>query len=216
VRTPRRIQWPLVLWLTVVWVLLWGKVTAGNVLTGLAVGVVLCLAFPVPPLALELRLHPVGLARFAARFVADLTVAGLRTVRQILGPGPLPCAVLAVPLRSRGDLMLMATAVAVSAVPGSAVVELQRSTGTLFVHVMGSGGGSGGGPRAGTDAAAFDQARAEVRRLERLVVRAFGTRAEIAELTGPWPEGHPGNPGNPGDPGDSGGSGGKGGSGGGS
>lgn len=176
-RTLRRIQWPLVLWLIVVWVLLWGKVTAGNVLTGLAVGVVLCLAFPLPPLELELRLHPVGLARFAARFVADLTVAGLRTVRQILGPGPLPCAVLAVPLRSRGDLMLTATAVAVSAVPGSAVLELQRSTGTLFVHVMGSG--------ADTDADDYEQARAEVRRLERLVVRAFGTRAEIAELSGP-------------------------------
>ncbi|MEU6854655.1 Na+/H+ antiporter subunit E [Actinacidiphila alni] len=172
-RTLRRIQWPLVVWLIVVWVLLWGKVTAGNVLTGLAVGVVLCLAFPLPPLELELRLHPVGLARFAARFVADLTVAGLRTVAQILGPGPLPCAVLAVPLRSRGDLMLTATAVAVSAVPGSAVVELQRSTSTLFVHVMSS--------RA--DAASLEQARDEVRRLERLVVRAFGTRAEIAELS---------------------------------
>lgn len=170
-RTLRRIQWPLVLWLMVVWVLLWGNVTGANVLTGLAVGVLLCLAFPLPPLELELRLHPVGLLRFAARFLADLTVAGFRTVRQILGPGPLPCAVLAVPLRSRGDLMLTATAVAVCAVPGSAVVELQRSTGTLFVHVMGS------------DEAGTEQARADVRRLERLVVRAFGTRAEIAELT---------------------------------
>nr|WP_223187477.1 Na+/H+ antiporter subunit E [Streptomyces sp. CBMA29] len=171
----RRIQWPLVLWLAVVWVLLWGKVTAGNVLTGLAVGVVLCLAFPLPPLELELRLHPVGLVRFAASFLADLTVAGMRTVWQILTPSPLPCAVLAVPLRSRSDLMLTATAVAVCAVPGSAVLEIQRSTGTLFVHVMGS------------DSAGTDQARAEVRRLEELVVRAFGTRAEIADLTAPEP-----------------------------
>ncbi|MBD0738173.1 Na+/H+ antiporter subunit E [Streptomyces sp. CBMA29] len=175
VRTLRRIQWPLVLWLAVVWVLLWGKVTAGNVLTGLAVGVVLCLAFPLPPLELELRLHPVGLVRFAASFLADLTVAGMRTVWQILTPSPLPCAVLAVPLRSRSDLMLTATAVAVCAVPGSAVLEIQRSTGTLFVHVMGS------------DSAGTDQARAEVRRLEELVVRAFGTRAEIADLTAPEP-----------------------------
>lgn len=164
-RTPRRIQWPLVVWLAVVWVLLWGKITAANVLTGLLVGVVLCVAFPLPPLELELRLHPVGLARFAALFLADLTVSGLRTVWQILGPAPLPCAVLAVPLRSRGDLMLTATAVAVAALPGTAVLELQRSTGTLFVHVMG-----------------FDEggtAQAGVQRLERLVVRAFGTRAEI-------------------------------------
>jgi multicomponent Na+:H+ antiporter subunit E len=173
VRTLRSIQWPLVFWLVVVWVLLWGNVTVGNVLTGLAVGVVLILAFPLPPLELELRLHPVGLVRFVVRFLADLSVAGLRTVWQILGPAPLPCAVLAVPLRSRGDLMLTATAVAVCAVPGSAVLELQRSTGTLFVHVMGS------------DSAGTEQARADVQRLERLVVRAFGTRAEIAELTAP-------------------------------
>ena len=170
-----RLPWPLVCWLTVVWVLLWGKVTAGNVISGLAVGVLLCLAFPLPPLDLELRLHPVGVVRFAARFLLDLTASGLRTVWQILSPAALPCAVLAVQLRSRGDLMLSATAIAVSAVPGSVVLELQRSTGTLFVHFM----GYGTGPTA-TEA----HARADVRRLERLVVRAFGTRAEIAELDG--------------------------------
>ncbi|WP_433889580.1 Na+/H+ antiporter subunit E [Streptomyces sp. CA-111067] len=171
-----RLPWPLVCWLIVVWVLLWGKVTAGNVLSGLVVGVLLCLAFPLPPLDLELRLHPAGIVRFAARFLFDLTVSGLRTVWQILSPGPLPCAVLAVPLRSRGDLMLTATAIAISAVPGSVVLELQRATGTVFVHFMGYGTGP-----AATEA----HARADVQRLERLVVRAFGTRADIAALDGP-------------------------------
>lgn len=166
-RTLRGIEWPLVGWLVVVWVLLWGNVTAANVITGAVVAVVLCLAFPLPPLSLGLRIHPVGLARFTVLFLLDLTVSGLRTAWQSLSPGPLACAVLAVRLRSPGDLMLTATAIAVSAVPGSAVLEVQRSTATLFVHVM------------GVDS---ERARDGVRRLEALVVRAFGTRAEIAAL----------------------------------
>ncbi|MCM2419541.1 Na+/H+ antiporter subunit E [Streptomyces sp. RKAG293] len=166
-RTLRGIEWPLVGWLVVVWVLLWGSITAANVVTGLVVAVVLCLVFPLPPLSLGLRIHPVGLVRFAALFLADLTLSGLRTAWQTLTPAPLPCAVLAVPLRCSGDLMLTATAIAVSAVPGSAVLEVQRSTATLFVHVMGSD---------------IEEARDGVRRLEELVVRAFGTRAEIAAL----------------------------------
>ncbi|MDF9813411.1 Na+/H+ antiporter subunit E [Streptomyces sp. SPB162] len=166
-RTLRGHQWPLVGWLVVVWVLLWGNVTAANVITGAVVAVVLCLVFPLPPLILGMRIHPIGLVRFAALFLADLTVSGLRTVWQTLSPGPLPCAVLAVRLRCPGDLMLTATAIAVSAVPGSAVLEVQRSTATLFVHVM------------GVDS---EEARDGVRRLESLVVRAFGTRAEIEEL----------------------------------
>ncbi|NEA56357.1 Na+/H+ antiporter subunit E [Streptomyces sp. SID13666] len=167
VRTLRGIEWPLVGWLVVVWVLLWGSLTAANVVTGLVVAVVLCLVFPLPPLNLGLRIHPVGLVRFAALFLVDLTVSGLRTAWQTLTPAPLPCAVLAVRLRCSGDLMLAATAIAVSAVPGSAVLEVQRSTATLFVHVMGSD---------------IEEARDGVRRLETLVVRAFGTRAEIASL----------------------------------
>ncbi|MDJ0339976.1 Na+/H+ antiporter subunit E [Streptomyces sp. H10-C2] len=167
----RRPEWPLVGWLVVVWVLLWGSVTAANVSTGLIVAVVLCLVFPLPRLGLGLRLHPVGLVRFAAHFLTDLTVSGLRTAWQSLTPAPLPCAVLAIRLRCSGDLMLAATAIAVSAVPGSAVLEMQRSTATLFVHVMDSD---------------IEQARDGVRRLEVLVVRAFGTRAEIASLDEPY------------------------------
>jgi multicomponent Na+:H+ antiporter subunit E len=167
VRTLRGHQWPLVGWLVVVWVLLWGNVTVANVVTGVVVAVVCCLVFPLPPLRLGVRVHPVGLVRFAALFLVDLTVSGLRTARQTLSPGPLPCAVLAVRLRSPGDLVLTVTAIAVSAVPGSAVLEVQRSTATLFVHVM------------GVDS---EEARDGVRRLEALVVRAFGTRAEIGAL----------------------------------
>lgn len=166
-RTLRGIEWPLAGWLVVVWVLLWGSLTPANVITGLIVAVVLCLVFPLPPLGLGLRIHPVGLARFAVLFLLDLTVSGLRTAWQSLAPGPLPCAVLAVRLRCSGDLILTATAIAVSAAPGSAVLEVQRSTATLFVHVMGSD---------------TEQAREAVRRLEVLVVRAFGTRTEIASL----------------------------------
>lgn len=175
-RRPRVLQLPLVLWLAVVWMLLWGTASWANAITGVLLGAALCLLFPLPPLDIGLRLRPVGLARLLLRFSVDMARSGQRVTRQILTPGTLPSAVVAVPLRCRGDLLLAAMAVVVSAVPGSTVVELRRATATLFIHVLGA-----------SDQPAMDRARREVWRLEERVVRAFGTRDEIGRLTGDGP-----------------------------
>src|SRR6185312_12962774 len=44
----RALQWPAVLWLTVVWCLLWGEFTVGNVLAGVVVAVGVLVLFPLP------------------------------------------------------------------------------------------------------------------------------------------------------------------------
>ncbi|SCK56969.1 Na+/H+ antiporter subunit E [Streptomyces sp. WMMB 322] len=164
-------QWPTVLGLTVVWVLLWGTFSVADVVTGILVGLVVCVVFPLPPIETQVRLRPVGLLRFTVRFVIDMTVSTWRLNRYILGPRPPLCAVLAVRMRTPSDLMLTATSVAVAAVPGSNVLDVHRASGTLFVHVVGAGG-----------EAEWERARYEVLRLEDRVVRAFGTRADIAAL----------------------------------
>ena len=53
--------WALV-WLTVLWVALWGDVSIANVVAGIVVGTVVCLAFPLPPLRMHLRIRPHWLA----------------------------------------------------------------------------------------------------------------------------------------------------------
>jgi multicomponent Na+:H+ antiporter subunit E len=160
-----------VLGLTVLWVLLWGTLSVANVATGVLVGVVVCVIFPLPPIETRVRLRPVGILRFTVRFALDMVASSWRLNRYILGRQAPLCAVLAVRMRSPSDLMLTATSVAVAAVPGSNVLDVHRASGTLYVHVMGAG-----------DESERERARYEVLRLEDRVVRALGTRADIAAL----------------------------------
>ena len=53
----RSLQLPMLAWLTVVWVALWGDVSVWTVAGGLVVGTIGCLVFPLPPLRLDVRIR---------------------------------------------------------------------------------------------------------------------------------------------------------------
>lgn len=164
----------LIAWLTLIWVLLWSTLTWANVVTGVVVAVAVCLAFPLPGVDLGLRLHFWGILRLGTYLLYDMYTSAAKVTQQIFTGSPHRPAVIAVPLRCRTDLMLTATAVAVSNVPGGTIVEVHRATATVYVHVLDA-------DRPG----ALDAARRSVWHLEELMVRAFGTREEIARLAEP-------------------------------
>ncbi|GAB3145593.1 hypothetical protein GCM10027290_25720 [Micromonospora sonneratiae] len=158
--------------LVLVWNLLWDEFSWGNVLGGLAVALVVLFFFPLPPVTFEGRLRPVGLIRFATRFVYDLVTASIHVAWTALRPGYQPRnAIIAVPLRVRSDLNLTLTAEAVSLVPGSLIVEADRKSGTLYVHVLDIRGPED-----------LDRARREVLELESRIIRAIGSKAELRQL----------------------------------
>lgn len=167
VRT-RRLDLPLIAWLTVIWMLLWSGPTWGNLVGGVLVAVALCLVFPLPSVELALHLHPLGILRLAGYLAYDMVASSVSVSRHALSGRRRPAAVIAVELRCRTDLMIAATAVAVCCVPGGALVEVNGSTATLYLHMSDA-----------DDPAAVDRTRNDAWRLEALVVRAFGTRAEI-------------------------------------
>lgn len=130
-------QAPLIAWLVLVWVLLWGTWTVANVVTGVLVAAFVTLLLPLPPVVRDLRLHPRGAARFAARFVRDLVVSSLEVAWLAVRPAPLPPnAVIGVRLRSRSDLVLVVTAEAQTLVPGSVVIEIDARTRVVYCHVL--------------------------------------------------------------------------------
>lgn len=178
--TGRRVlDLPLIAWLTVIWVLLWGTLSWGNLINGIVVGVVVCLAFPLPAVDLGLRLRPLGILRLLGYLLYDMFFSSIEVTGKIFSRGPFHAAVVAVPLRCRSDLMLTATAVAVSNVPGGSVVEVRRATATLFLHVLDA-----------DDPAQIDRAQRSVWRMEELTARAFGTAEDIARVAQPpAPEG---------------------------
>ncbi|WP_419997972.1 Na+/H+ antiporter subunit E [Streptomyces boninensis] len=176
----KRLDLPLIAWLTIIWMLLWSGVTWGNLISGVVVAVILCLVFPLPPVAMDLRLHPLGILRLAGYLLYDMVASSVEVTRLALSGKRTPAAVVRVPLRCRTDLMIAATAVAVSSVPGGALVEVNAGTATLYLHLSGA-----------DNPAVVARTRRDVWRLEAMTVRAFGTREEIERVQAEPPTGPP-------------------------
>lgn len=156
----------LLVWLTGVWVVLWGSFTAANVLGGLAVATALLLLLPLPEVPRQGGLRPLALLRFLAVFLWDLVLASLTVVVQVLHPRKaLRQAVVAVPVVGTSDRLLTLLANAVSLTPGTLALEVDRPRGVLYVHVLDIGDGE----------RAVDDVRRSIVRLERLALLALGT-----------------------------------------
>ncbi|TDB74773.1 Na+/H+ antiporter subunit E [Micromonospora sp. KC721] len=180
-RARRRNRLVAVTGLVLVWVLLWGTFTWANLIGGLLVAVVLLAAFPLPPVTFAGRIRPVPLARFWSRFLRDLVVASVQIAWLALRFGHTPrSAIIAVPLRVNTDLNLTLTAEALSLVPGSLILEADRRTGTLYVHVL--------GVRTLDEVQRF---RRDVLDLEARIVAAIGSSEERRRVARADPAGPP-------------------------
>ncbi|MEW2376598.1 Na+/H+ antiporter subunit E [Micromonospora sp. NPDC047812] len=174
-RARRRNRIVAVTGLTSVWVLLWGTLSWANVISGLVLSVVLLAVFPLPPVTFAGRIRPVPLARFWVRFLRDLVVASAQIAWLAVRIGHPPLsAIIAVPLRVNTDLNLTLTAEALSLVPGSLIIEADRTTGTLYVHVI--------GVRSREEVERFRQG---VLDLEARIVAAIGSPDELRRVTQP-------------------------------
>ncbi|WP_033424641.1 Na+/H+ antiporter subunit E [Actinomadura flavalba] len=170
----RLVQLPLVAWLTLLWLLMWDRFSVANLVSGVLVSLLLVIVFPFPPLDPGLRIRPLGFLRFIVRFTWDLLVSAGPLTWQAMNTGEMRTgnSVVAVNLRTHSDFILTATSIALSAMPGALVVDVRRSTGTLYVHVLGT-----------SDDAGVEKARRLVLDNEARVVRAFGTREDLRCLT---------------------------------
>jgi multicomponent Na+:H+ antiporter subunit E len=162
----------LIAWLTLVWVGLWGSVTAANVLGGLAVSVAILAALPLPDAAEPGRVRPAALVRFLAFFAVELVKASLIVTWQVLRPGgELRQAVLAVDAVGASDRLLTLVANAISLTPGTLTLEVDRERSVLYVHALDVGGPEG-----------VERARRSIEQLERLAILAIGTPECLAAL----------------------------------
>ncbi|MEV1000451.1 Na+/H+ antiporter subunit E [Nonomuraea sp. NPDC050202] len=164
----RRVPLPLVAWLALVWVTLWGDLTVGNVLGGLATGLAVTWLLPLPILDPGVRVHPVALARLLLWIAWNMMTSTARVVFWVAHPGPPPTRIVRVPLRTSSEAMIVLIMIALSTVPGSLVVEKYREE--LVVHVLGLTGDVTG------------TVLADVAELEERIVRAFGTVRDREEL----------------------------------
>lgn len=171
-RPIRALHLPAIVVLTAVWVLLWDQVSVFILVTGVLLAIAVSLVFPLPPIELHGRIRPLGLIRLGIRLLADLVRSSVTVVALAFRVGATPrSAIVRVRLRTRSDLYLTQTAELVSLVPGTIVLEVHRSTHTLYLHVLDT-----------VEPADLDRAVRDVLDAEARVLRAFGSAAEIAAL----------------------------------
>ncbi|QEW01683.1 Na+/H+ antiporter subunit E [Microbacterium lushaniae] len=165
-------QLPFFVWLIALWMLLWGQFTVVSFLTGLVAAIAVTRVFRLPPVQLSGRLNFWYGLVFVVTFLTDVVRGSLIVAAQVLDfrrqPG---AAIIAVPLRTDDDLIMTHVGVTASLIPGSLIVEADRDRRILYLHVI--------GVRSDAD---VEKQRAAVLLFERRIVRAVGSRAQLAQV----------------------------------
>lgn len=173
VLSPARL--PQLIWLTAVWVLLWGTGSALTVLGGVVVAVLVTAAFPLPPIPGHLSIRPWRLLRLAGYLIVELVVSGVEVSWETLRYGPRATAgIVEVPLLTGSDLVVAAVANAVSLAPGEFVLQIDSRRRVCYVYGLGI--------RSAEDVARMHR---QVLALQRQVVAALGSPDEVSALDEP-------------------------------
>ncbi len=155
--------------LTLMWVLLWGDLSWGNVVAGLTLSVIIAFFVPMPrgPRR-RLVIRPIALLRLAVVFAKDVVVAATQIAWTILRGKKPREAIIRVQTRAHSDGFLAATAGFTALVPGSIVVDAHRMTGMLYIHLFDI-----------ESREALDDAHARVLEQEERILRALATDEEL-------------------------------------
>lgn len=171
-RISLRQELPLLVWLVIVWGALWQDFSPGNLLFGALLAIAVARLFYLPPVELSGRFNILHAMPFALAFLAKVVIASCQVLYVALARGPkVKNAVVAVTLRSRQDLLVTATGHVISLIPGSLVVEVDRSTSTLYLHALNI-----------SSPAAVANLRNEVLSIEAGLIRIMGSKEELEAL----------------------------------
>ena len=155
-------------WLILVWMLLWGTVSVANIVSGLAIALMITLLLPLPAVPVEGRVHPLSLLLLIVVVAYELVVSSLQVVWLAIRPGSPPrSAVLRAHLDIKSDLVLALAVNILTLTPGSIVLEIDQVRRMIYVHVIDVGSEK-----------AVSRFYRQVSRIERLLVRTFERAGE--------------------------------------
>lgn len=166
----------MVVWLTVLWILLWGDVTWANVLGGISVAVVVVLFARLDVSALRgSPVRPHWAVVYFLNLLWKLLESNVKLAWEILTPGmSTHTGIIAVPMRGGSDAVVNLVANSVTLTPGTMTIEVKRwdvdgdgiddgdvDSVVMYIH--------------GMYTRDVEAVRHDVLKLEALALRAFGT-----------------------------------------
>lgn len=171
-RATLRQELPLLAWMVLVWGALWQDFSPGNLVFGLVLSLLTINLFKLPPVILSGRFNIWRALVFVLRFLWDVVLASFEVMYLAVFRGPkTKSAVITVSLRTESDLLVTAVGHVLTLVPGSFVVEVDRRSSTLYLHVLNV-----------KDQAGIDKARSDVLDIEARLIRMMGSKGELAAL----------------------------------
>ena len=122
--------------LVLIWMALWGSYSLIVIVLGIAVSGLILLLFPLPTMEFRFGLHPWRMVVLLATFLWDVVVASVQVGWLAVRPRLPRPEVTTVQLESDSDLLEALTALAVSLVPGSLIVDADADNRVLTIHVL--------------------------------------------------------------------------------
>lgn len=165
-------QLPLLIALVALWLFLWDHIDVLTIVTGVLLAIAVTRVLYLPPVLLSGRFNPWRGLLLGLRMIVDITLASVQVAFLAVNPWWKPTnAIIAVQLLTRSDLVTTLTAEAISVVPGTVVVDIDRERGLLYLHALGT--------RTADDVARTHLA---VLGTEERIVLAIGTREQAASV----------------------------------
>ena len=160
------------LWLVALWLALWGTVTPANVLSGVAVALLVQLLPDPYHVGGRITLRPIATLRFVGWLAVKMVEASLVVGREVVTRRDrIATGIVEVPLQGASDTLVTVVANSIGLIPGSITVEVEHDPPTLYVHAL--------------HVHSVEEVRAEIHELEVRAIRAFGTPEAVAGL---WPD----------------------------
>ncbi|MGF1618776.1 MAG: Na+/H+ antiporter subunit E [Acidimicrobiia bacterium] len=151
----------IVLALTVVWMALWESASVGTVLAGLAVGGTVIWIIPSYQIGAGFALRPIRVLRLMVFFARALAVATALVAWEVVTPrSRINQGIVKIPMLGESKGLVTIIANMISLTPGTLTIEVREDPMTLYVHVL--------------HLRTVEEARQDVRKLESLVIGAFG------------------------------------------
>lgn len=125
-------------WLTILWVALWGEPSPGNIVAGLAVALVLEVVFPTGARTRN-RIRPIAAVSFGLYMMWGIVASSARVIVAVLRPTPerVSVSMIDVPLVSTSPSVVSVTVNTISLTPGTLTIDHDNDTNVITVHVLG-------------------------------------------------------------------------------
>ena len=163
----RRIRPLTVFFTTILWCVLQGELSVGNVLAGLIIGLGVTIALPLPKVPVQRhRVDWPLLVRYLILWVKDLFVASAKVAWLAIRPkDPPKTSIVRVPMRLESELGLATATMLYNLQPGGSITDIDIANRVFTVHLLDAG-----------DDESLDKEIARLKGLETLLIRIYESK----------------------------------------